>query len=152
VARAAAAISTERIELADQPGDGDVSWVSAHQVDPFGHYDLVIDPSNLWLVIHESIGHATELNGTLGYEADYVGTSFATRISSAAWPASRTGSTSSATRPGRSTCSGTTSSSPATAPTRSNVAYHPSAIGREIPPRGVRPQAEASHLHSNHST
>ena len=24
-----------------------------------GRYDLVIDPSNLWLTIHESIGHAT---------------------------------------------------------------------------------------------
>ncbi len=27
-----------------------------------GNYDLVIDPSNLWLTIHESIGHATELD------------------------------------------------------------------------------------------
>ena len=34
-----------------------------------GHYDLVIDPSNLWLTIHESIGHATELDRALGYEA-----------------------------------------------------------------------------------
>src|SRR6202522_101204 len=43
-----------------------------------GHYDLVIDPSNLWLTIHESIGHATELDRPLGYEAAYAGTSFAT--------------------------------------------------------------------------
>jgi TldD protein len=43
-----------------------------------GHYDLVIDPSNLWLTIHESIGHATELDRALGYEAAYAGTSFAT--------------------------------------------------------------------------
>lgn len=41
-------------------------------------YDLVIDPSNLWLTIHESIGHATELDRALGYEANYAGTSFAT--------------------------------------------------------------------------
>ena len=41
-------------------------------------YDLVIDPSNLWLTIHESIGHATELDRALGYEAAYAGTSFAT--------------------------------------------------------------------------
>ncbi len=43
-----------------------------------GVYDLVIDPSNLWLTIHESVGHATELDRALGYEAAYAGTSFAT--------------------------------------------------------------------------
>jgi TldD protein len=202
VARIAAAINTERIELADEPAHGDVSWVSAYQVDPFeasltdkvelltdwsarllaneriahvdamllqvrdckfysdgattalqqrvrlhpvltcvavepdgrfetmrtlappagrgleylggspwsspgtpgawdfpaelatmpglvaeklaapgvrpGRYDLVIDPSNLWLTIHESIGHATELDRALGYEAAFAGTTFAT--------------------------------------------------------------------------
>ena len=40
--------------------------------------DLVIDPSNLWLTIHESIGHATEYDRAIGYEAAYAGTSFAT--------------------------------------------------------------------------
>jgi TldD protein len=49
----------------------------APSVDP-GRYDLVVDPSNLWLVIHESVGHATELDRALGYEAAYAGTSFAT--------------------------------------------------------------------------
>jgi TldD protein len=43
-----------------------------------GRYDLVVDPSNLWLTIHESVGHATELDRALGYEAAYAGTSFAT--------------------------------------------------------------------------
>ncbi len=43
-----------------------------------GVYDLVIDPTNLWLTIHESIGHATELDRAVGYEAAYAGTSFAT--------------------------------------------------------------------------
>jgi len=43
-----------------------------------GVYDLVIDPTNLWLTIHESIGHATELDRAMGYEAAYAGTSFAT--------------------------------------------------------------------------
>ncbi|MBZ4019718.1 TldD/PmbA family protein [Streptomyces purpurogeneiscleroticus] len=43
-----------------------------------GRYDLVVHPSNLWLTIHESIGHATELDRALGYEAAYAGTSFAT--------------------------------------------------------------------------
>ena len=193
VARVAAALNTEPIELADEPGYGDVAWVSSYQTDPFsvpatekiellerwsagllahqavshvdaslrqvreckfysdgsttstqqrvrlspnltavavtddgrfdtmttvappagrgyeyltgtgwdfdaelaelpdllaaklaapsveaGRYDLVIDPSNLWLTIHESIGHATELDRALGYEAAYAGTSFAT--------------------------------------------------------------------------
>ncbi len=43
-----------------------------------GDFDLVLDPSNLWLTIHESIGHATELDRAVGYEAAYAGTSFAT--------------------------------------------------------------------------
>ena len=43
-----------------------------------GQYDLVLDPSHIWLTIHESIGHATELDRVLGYEANYAGTSFAT--------------------------------------------------------------------------
>ncbi|MCW5249495.1 MULTISPECIES: TldD/PmbA family protein [unclassified Streptomyces] len=49
----------------------------APSVEP-GPYDLVVDPSNLWLTIHESVGHATELDRALGYEAAYAGTSFAT--------------------------------------------------------------------------
>jgi TldD protein len=49
----------------------------APSVEP-GSYDLVVDPSNLWLTIHESVGHATELDRALGYEAAYAGTSFAT--------------------------------------------------------------------------
>lgn len=49
----------------------------APSVEP-GEWDLVIDPTNLWLTIHESIGHATELDRALGYEANYAGTSFAT--------------------------------------------------------------------------
>lgn len=36
--------------------------LAAPSVDP-GVYDVVVDPSNLWLTIHESIGHATELTG-----------------------------------------------------------------------------------------
>jgi len=51
--------------------------MKAPSVDP-GSYGLVIHPTNLWLTIHESIGHATELDRALGYEAAYAGTSFAT--------------------------------------------------------------------------
>ena len=51
--------------------------IKARSVKP-GKYDLVLDPSHLWLTIHESVGHATELDRVLGYEANYAGTSFAT--------------------------------------------------------------------------
>ncbi|HEX2700621.1 MAG TPA: TldD/PmbA family protein [Acidimicrobiales bacterium] len=51
--------------------------MASPSVEP-GRYDLVIHPTNLWLTIHESIGHATELDRVLGYEANYAGTSFAT--------------------------------------------------------------------------
>ena len=51
--------------------------LAAPSVTP-GRYDLVIDPTNLWLTIHESIGHATELDRAMGFEAAYAGTSFAT--------------------------------------------------------------------------
>ncbi|MGC2799794.1 MAG: TldD/PmbA family protein [Mycobacterium sp.] len=51
--------------------------IKAPGVTP-GPTDLVIDPTNLWLTIHESIGHATEYDRAIGYEAAYAGTSFAT--------------------------------------------------------------------------
>ena len=41
-----------------------------------GSYDLILEPTNLWLTIHESIGHATELDRAIGEEANYAGTSF----------------------------------------------------------------------------
>jgi TldD protein len=64
------------IELAGIPGLL-AEKLAAPSVEA-GRYDLVIDPTNLWLTIHESIGHATELDRALGYEAAYAGTSFAT--------------------------------------------------------------------------
>lgn len=51
--------------------------IQAKSVEP-GKYDLVLDPSHLWLTIHESVGHPTELDRVLGYEANYAGTSFLT--------------------------------------------------------------------------
>ena len=51
--------------------------IKAKTVEP-GKYDLVLDPSHLWLTIHESVGHPTELDRVLGYEANYAGTSFLT--------------------------------------------------------------------------
>ncbi|WKD49474.1 TldD/PmbA family protein [Microbulbifer spongiae] len=51
--------------------------LTAKSVKP-GKYDLVLDPSHLWLTIHESVGHPLELDRVLGYEANFAGTSFAT--------------------------------------------------------------------------
>lgn len=52
-----------------------VRKLSARSVEP-GTYDLVLLPSHLWLTIHESIAHPTELDRIMGYEANYAGTSF----------------------------------------------------------------------------
>lgn len=45
---------------------------------PTGEYDVVLDGNQLALQIHESCGHAAELDRVLGYEASYAGTSFLT--------------------------------------------------------------------------
>src|SRR4028118_1103473 len=39
---------------------------------------LILKPTNLWLTIHESVGHPTELDRVYGYESNFAGTSFAT--------------------------------------------------------------------------
>ncbi len=49
--------------------------LTAKSLEP-GRYDVVLDPRNLWLTIHESVGHALELDRAMGYEANYAGTSF----------------------------------------------------------------------------
>ncbi|MFL5500599.1 MAG: TldD/PmbA family protein [Gemmatimonadaceae bacterium] len=56
-------------------GEEAAQKLSAKSVD-VGRYDLVLHPSHLWLTIHESIAHPTELDRALGYEANYAGTSF----------------------------------------------------------------------------
>lgn len=43
-----------------------------------GRGDLILLPTHTCLVIHETIGHATELDRVMGWEADMAGTSFAT--------------------------------------------------------------------------
>jgi TldD protein len=56
-------------------GEQAAEKLKARPVDP-GRYDLVLHPSHLWLTIHESLGHPTELDRAYGYEANYAGTSF----------------------------------------------------------------------------
>jgi TldD protein len=63
------------VAKARQAGEDASAKLSARPVD-VGRYDLVLDPGNMWLTIHESIGHPTELDRALGYEANYAGTSF----------------------------------------------------------------------------
>jgi TldD protein len=71
----------EYIESLNMPGNAE-RWASlaaekltAKSVE-VGRYDLILDPTNLWLTIHESIGHPTELDRAMGYEANFAGTSF----------------------------------------------------------------------------
>jgi TldD protein len=60
---------------AQQWGEEAVAKLTAKPVE-VGRYDLVLHPSHLWLTIHESIAHPTELDRAMGYEANYAGTSF----------------------------------------------------------------------------
>ena len=63
------------LENAERIGAEAVEHLKAPSVTP-GVKDLVLMPSHLALTIHESIGHSTELDRVLGYEANYAGTSF----------------------------------------------------------------------------
>ena len=54
-----------------------IEHLKAPPVTP-GKKDLVLMPSHLFLTIHESVGHPTELDRALGYEANYAGTSYIT--------------------------------------------------------------------------
>ena len=69
--------STNLVENARRIGSEAVEHLHAPPVSP-GKKDLVLLPSNLWLTIHESMGHSTELDRALGFEANYAGTSFLT--------------------------------------------------------------------------
>ena len=63
------------VENAPRWAEDAVQKLTAKPVEP-GRYDLVLLPSHLWLTIHESIAHPTELDRIFGYEANYAGTSF----------------------------------------------------------------------------
>lgn len=69
--------SLDVIEEAREAGRQAREKLAAKSVEP-GKYDLVLSPDHLFLTIHESVGHPTELDRVLGYEANYAGTSFAT--------------------------------------------------------------------------
>lgn len=60
---------------AEKAGHEVVEKLTAKPAVP-GRYDIVVDPSQLFLAIHESVGHSTELDRSLGWEANMAGTSF----------------------------------------------------------------------------
>ena len=62
-------------ENARQWGEQAAEKLKAKSVE-VGRYDLLLHPSHLFLTIHESVAHPTELDRALGYEANYAGTSF----------------------------------------------------------------------------
>jgi TldD protein len=69
--------SYDIVEDATMAAEQAKEMIAAKSVEP-GKYDLVLEPSHLWLTIHESVGHPTELDRVLGYEANFAGTSFLT--------------------------------------------------------------------------
>ncbi|MBI2762953.1 MAG: TldD/PmbA family protein [Chloroflexi bacterium] len=62
---------------AGQYAEEAVALLSAPQC-PSGIATVVLDPSQLYLQVHESCGHPTELDRVYGTEASYAGTSFLT--------------------------------------------------------------------------
>ncbi|MBN1619239.1 TldD/PmbA family protein [candidate division WOR-3 bacterium] len=69
--------SLDLVENAERVSDEAVALLSAENC-PTGRKDIVLTGSQMVLQIHESVGHATELDRVLGYEANYAGRSFAT--------------------------------------------------------------------------
>jgi TldD protein len=63
------------LQDAEKAGHEVVEKLKAKAAAP-GRYDIVVDPSQLFLAIHESVGHSTELDRSLGWEANMAGTSF----------------------------------------------------------------------------
>ena len=69
--------SLDLAEHAGRYGEEAVALLSADQC-PSGRFTVVLDPSQLYLQVHESCGHPTELDRVFGTEASYAGTSFLT--------------------------------------------------------------------------
>ena len=77
-------IGYEHIDKEDLLGNIDriaqeaIEKVHAPELDGDSRTTLILKPTNLFLTIHESVGHPTELDRVYGYEANFAGTSFAT--------------------------------------------------------------------------
>jgi TldD protein len=62
---------------AEAYADEAVALLSAPQCPP-GRRTIILDPSQLYMQVHESCGHPSELDRVFGTEASYAGTSFLT--------------------------------------------------------------------------
>ena len=69
-------LSLKLAENAEKIREEAISLLTA-DVTPSGERDLILMGNQMVLQIHESVGHATELDRVLGFEANYAGTSFA---------------------------------------------------------------------------
>ncbi len=66
------------LQIAERIAQEAITKVNADVADPEARRDLILDPGHLGLTMHESVGHPTELDRVLGWEADFAGISFAT--------------------------------------------------------------------------
>lgn len=69
--------SMNLVDNASRIGGEAASLLGAEQC-PSGEMDIILDGSQLALQIHESCGHAVELDRALGMEASFAGTTFLT--------------------------------------------------------------------------
>ena len=69
--------SLDLIGHAEEYAEEAVALLSAPLCPP-GRRTIILDPSQLYMQIHESCGHPTELDRVYGTEASYAGTSFLT--------------------------------------------------------------------------
>ncbi len=71
-------LDLDLINIAKQIAEEALIKVKADTLGEEQRRTLILDPMHLGLTMHESVGHATELDRVLGWEADYAGVSFAT--------------------------------------------------------------------------
>jgi TldD protein len=64
------------LEAAERVAGEAVEMCTAKPLGAPGARDLILAPAHAMLTIHEVVGHATELDRIVGFEANYAGTSF----------------------------------------------------------------------------
>ncbi len=71
-------LKMDLIEKAPSIAEEAIMKLEADEPGEIRRRDLILDPHHLGLTMHESVGHPTELDRVLGWEADMAGVSFAT--------------------------------------------------------------------------
>jgi TldD protein len=66
------------LDKAPQIAEEAIMKLEADEPGAIRRRDLILNPNHLGLTMHESVGHPTELDRVLGWEADMAGVSFAT--------------------------------------------------------------------------